>query len=98
VTRSPLPPRLAAALYRVIARLPEMRLIGATRDPLGRPGVAVAFLGGGGKGHAELIFDRGTGAYLAERQVSASGGVDSWQAIENAAVVRSPLEISRAMR
>ena len=39
----PLPPKLSAALYRVIADLPGMRLIGPTRDPLGRPGVAIGY-------------------------------------------------------
>jgi hypothetical protein len=93
VTRSPLPPPLSAALYRVIARLPEMRVIGPTRDPLGRRGVAVAFLGGLGGGREELVFDRKTGAYLATRDISPSGTVDTWAAVENQAVVHSDHEL-----
>jgi hypothetical protein len=100
-SQAPLPPKLSAALYRVIARLPEMRVIGATRDPLGRPGVAVGFLGGRGA-RGELIFNPNTGAYLAQRTVSLSatigarpGTVMDWDAIENPAVVRSDQQIPR---
>jgi hypothetical protein len=96
VSRSPLPPRLSAGLYRVIARLPEMRVIGQTRDPLGRPGVAVAFLGGLGAGHEELIFDPRRGEYLATRGVSPGGTIQYWQAIENQGVVRSDHQMPRA--
>ena len=100
-SEAPLPPKLSAALYRVIGRLPEMRVIGETRDPLGRPGVAVGFLGGRGA-RGELIFNPNTGAYLAERTISLSatigappGTVMEWDAIENQTVVRSDHQIPR---
>ena len=85
ISQAPLPPQLSAALYRVIARLPEMRVIGPTRDPLGRPGIAVGFLGGSGA-REELIFNPHTGAYLAKRGISltansgtAPGTVQYWE-------------------
>jgi len=93
----PLPPKLSAALYRVIAGLPGMRLIGRTHDPLGRPGVAVAYFFKHQPGRTELIFSPKTGAFLAERGISLDpktmhapvGAVVDWSAIEQVGVVSS---------
>lgn len=93
----PLPPQLSAALYRVIAGLPGMRLIGPTRDPLGRPGVAVGFFFKHQPGRAELIFNPTTGVFLAERGISLDpktmhapvGAVVYWSAMEHGGVVSS---------
>ena len=93
----PLPPKLSAALYRVIADLPGMRLIGPTRDPLGRPGVAVGYFFKHQPGRAELIFNPTTGVFLAERGISLDpktmhapvGAVVDWSAIEHGGVVSS---------
>ncbi len=97
VAGGPLPPKLSAALYRVIADLPGMRLIGPTRDPLGRPGVAVGYFFKHQPGRAELIFNPTTGVFLAERGISLDpkkmhapiGAIDNWKAIEHAGVVSS---------
>jgi hypothetical protein len=97
VAGGPLPPKLSAALYRVIADLPGMRLIGATRDPLGRPGIAVGYVFKHQPGRAELIFNPTTGVFLAEREISLdpmkmhapAGAILSWTAIEHAGVVSS---------
>ncbi len=64
-----LPPAFRAALYRVVAELPEVELLGEVKDPVGRKGIGVAFT----KGSVthELIFDPATSALLGEREVAA---------------------------
>ncbi len=64
-----LPPAFRAALYRVVAELPEVDLRGQVEDPVGRKGIGVAFT----KGSVthELIFDPATSALLGEREVAA---------------------------
>jgi hypothetical protein len=42
LTQVPLLPAARAAVFRAIARIPGVRYLGSTRDPLGRAGVAVA--------------------------------------------------------
>jgi hypothetical protein len=64
-----LPPAFRAALYRVVAELPEVELLGQVKDPAGRTGIGVSFT----KGSVthELIFDPRTSALLGEREVAA---------------------------
>ncbi len=64
-----LPPAFRAALYRVVAELPKVELLGEVKDPIGRKGIGVAFT----KGSVthELIFDPATSALLGEREVAA---------------------------
>lgn len=100
----PLPPKLSAALYRVVAHLPGMQLIGPTRDPLGRAGIAVGYFFKHQPARAELIFNPTTGAFLAERGISLDpkamhapvGAVLDWSAIEGQAVVRSDHQLPPA--
>jgi hypothetical protein len=61
------PPRLRAALYRALAYVPGIRLLGRARDRLGRAAVAVARTEQGTR--TELLFDPETSELLAERQV-----------------------------
>lgn len=92
---APLPPKVSAAMYRVIARLPHMRLIGPTRDPLGRPGTAIGLFFKHQPGRLDLILNPRTGVLLAEEMVSLShkegqpGTVIAWSAIEDQGIVRS---------
>ncbi len=90
---APLPPALTAAFYRVIASLPEMRLIGRTHDPLGRPGVAVRFLGGRGGGYWEMIFNPRTGSLLSDRYTQANGRLSGWDAIVTTSIVHSDQQL-----
>ncbi|WP_216591292.1 CU044_5270 family protein [Streptomyces brasiliscabiei] len=55
-------PELNGALYRVAARIPGVRVVGAARDAVGREGVGLAF----GEGHdrAVWVFDRDSLEYL----------------------------------
>jgi hypothetical protein len=61
------PPQVRKALYEVIARQPGVELLGEVTDPVGRPGTAVAVTTEGIR--RELIFDPGTSALLAQRDV-----------------------------
>jgi hypothetical protein len=64
-----LPPAFRAALYRVVAELPKVELLGEVKDPVGRTGIGVAYTKGS-LTH-ELIFDPATSALLGEREVAA---------------------------
>ncbi len=94
---APLPPAVSAAMYRVIARLPHMRVIGPTRDHLGRPGIAIGLIFPHQPGRIDLIIDPKTGVLLGERSTSFNaklmhapvGSVTSWSVIEDQAVVTS---------
>lgn len=94
---APLPPKVSAAMYHVIARLPGMRLIGPTHDPLGRPGVAIGLFFKNQPGRIELILDPNTGVLLGEREISLNakadhapvGSVTGWTAIDRQGVVNS---------
>lgn len=64
-------PALRAALYRVVARIEGIELIGRVTDRAGREGVAVGITSdySGAKTRKILIFDPKTSALLAERTV-----------------------------
>lgn len=64
----PVPPRIRAALYRALAYVKGIRLVGPVRDPLGRPGLAVEIDGSDNARH-QLIFDPDTSSLLAEQDV-----------------------------
>ena len=63
----PAPTGLRAALYRALALVPGIRLVGPIRDSVGRHGVAVAFTQDGLQD--ELIFDPRTATMLEERTI-----------------------------
>jgi hypothetical protein len=68
---SPAPARVRAALYRAAARIPGVRYIGTTTDPLGRNGAAIELdtpgqSGGGGPQHGRVIYDPNTSALFAQ--------------------------------
>ncbi|WP_131736645.1 CU044_5270 family protein [Actinomadura roseirufa] len=85
MTTLPVPPRVRAAAYRLLASTPELQVQGRVRDPLGRVGVAVALRGGlavtGSSGEdsetsrieQRLIIDTASGRLLA-RTYSTIGG------------------------
>lgn len=93
---APLPPALTAAFYRVIASLPEMQVVGRTQDPLGRPGIAIKFLGGRGGGYWEMIFNPRTGALLSDRYTQPNGRLWSWDAIVTTAIVNGDHQLPSA--
>jgi hypothetical protein len=63
-----LPPAFRAALYRVVAELPKVELLGKVKDPVGRSGIGVAYTKD--RTRHELIFDPTTSALLGEREVA----------------------------
>jgi hypothetical protein len=66
------PPKLAAALFRVAATIPGARLIPHVTDVQGRPGVAVGRYENGFRANASLIFDPRTYQLLGEGEVLAA--------------------------
>jgi hypothetical protein len=62
------PPRLRAALYRALKEVPGVRYLGRVRDRLGRPAIGIGRTTNRGT-QRELLFDPGTSAMLAEREV-----------------------------
>jgi hypothetical protein len=69
------PPELQVAVFRMLARINGVTLVGEVTDPLGRKGIALAADGASGSQpfadgvRFEAIFDRQTGTLLAKRQV-----------------------------
>jgi hypothetical protein len=66
LTQGPTPPPLRAALYRVVARLPGIELVGSVRDAAGRGGEGVALTTEQGD-RFELVFDPDTAVLLETR-------------------------------
>jgi hypothetical protein len=63
-------PALRAALYQVMARLPEVRLYGTVRDPVGRNGIAIGSdTSYGGRWRRLLIVDADSGGVLAKEEL-----------------------------
>jgi hypothetical protein len=67
---SPQTPRLRATLYRALALVPGVQLLGNVHDRLGRAAVGVAFTEHTGL-RQELLLDPETAEVLNERQVVA---------------------------
>lgn len=67
----PAPARLRAALYRTLALVPGVRLVGSVTDSIGRRGTAVGFIHDGTED--ELIFDPASSDMLAERTILVDG-------------------------
>lgn len=65
----PLPAPVRAALYRVAARIPGIRMLGLRRDAIGRPALAVALDDSYDGTRDELLFDPRTAALLGESTV-----------------------------
>jgi hypothetical protein len=65
------PPKLAAALFRVAATIPGAWVVPHATDAAGRPGIGVARYQRNFKADVELIFDPKTYQFLGDRQVLA---------------------------
>ncbi|MFC9915494.1 CU044_5270 family protein [Streptomyces sp. NPDC059862] len=63
-----LPPKVSAALYRAVAKIPGVVLVKDSVDAVGRHGTAVGFVNDGSS-RQELIFDRKTLILLGSRDV-----------------------------
>ncbi|MGE4425883.1 MAG: CU044_5270 family protein [Solirubrobacteraceae bacterium] len=65
----PLPPRLAAGMYRTLGRLPGVRLGGRTVDRLGRPALQITYQEPGTWERDVLLLDPDSYARLGDRSV-----------------------------
>ncbi|MHA5054537.1 CU044_5270 family protein [Streptomyces sp. SD15] len=95
----PVKPAVRAAAYRVIADLPDVRVLGRVTDPLGREGVGVAFPGTVrtplGTVEQRLVVDPSTGAMLSEQNVlvepsdrAQEAGLDAGTTVNYSATTR----------
>jgi hypothetical protein len=88
----PTPPRLRAALFQVLARIPGARLLALTRDPGGRRAAAIQLPAQMNDGLDVIAFDTHDSRLLAEG--SAAHGTDPaairWQHIYNLQTARVP--------
>jgi hypothetical protein len=63
------PPKVRAAIFEIVGRLPGATLDRTATDAIGRPGVAISVPDGLG-GHNDMIFDRRTHQYLGSRSIA----------------------------
>jgi hypothetical protein len=94
--RAPAPPKLRAALYRLIDGFSGLKAEGRVRDPLGRSGIGFKRHMDGCKLQPEatcdweIILDQKTGGWLASRRFLSNGG-PNWEATAESGVVSSTL-------
>jgi hypothetical protein len=90
--RTPAPPKLRAALYRLIDSFPSTRAEGRVLDPLGRKGMGFERHMAGCKLQPEatcdweIILDQKTGNLLASRRFLSNGG-PNWEAVVKTGIV-----------
>jgi hypothetical protein len=75
-----LPAAVRAAIYELTAELPGVELLGEVDDPVGRPGIGVAFTDHKRGTRHELIFDPATSALLGEQESIVRSGAFSFKA------------------
>ncbi|MFE6055194.1 CU044_5270 family protein [Kitasatospora sp. NPDC056446] len=90
VREQAVPGKLAAALYQAAARIPGVVLVDSATDAAGRTGIAIARTNAATGSRDEIIFDRGSYAFLGERsvQVTEAFGVKPGTVTANTAVLR----------
>ena len=76
---SPLRPRVRAAFYTILSRLPGIEFGGHVTDPLGRPGIEVSIAHSADEPPAILIFDPRTAQLLSE----GGGGYSGWSVVDS---------------
>jgi hypothetical protein len=91
IQQSVVPPKVSAALYRAAALIPEITLVPATTDAVGRPGVGVLFTYQGAQ--IEWIFEPGTLRLLGELDYS-SGTLTGETAILDRAIVNQAGQVA----
>jgi hypothetical protein len=76
---SPLRPRVRAAFYTILSRLPGIEYGGRVTDPLGRPGIEVSMQRSSGEPRDILIFDPHTAQLLSEGDC----GYSQWSVVDS---------------
>jgi hypothetical protein len=89
-------PALRAALYRVIARLPGVKLLGARTHRIRRRGVAVAMTDGARVAEGVVLFDPATSEVL-ETDVLAMTPSPGWPSIPAGAVTQYTVFLQRGI-
>jgi hypothetical protein len=95
--RTPAPPKLRAALYRLIDGFSGVKAEGRVRDPLGRVGIGFKRHMNGCKLQPEatcdweIILDQKTGNWLGSRRFLSNGG-PNWTATVETGIVGSVIE------
>jgi hypothetical protein len=74
---SPIKPRVRAAFYTILSRLPGVNFVGRVTDPLGRPGIEVEMQRSSDNLKSILIFDPRTAQLLSE----GDGGYSGWSVV-----------------
>lgn len=91
---NPIPPAIRAALYRAVALIPGVTLVGQQTDPLGQSGLGVLYQAPSQPTDPEtpttkLIFDQKTGRMLAEENYNQAGKLTGWTSYLQQEVVDS---------
>jgi len=81
------PPAIRAALYRAVALIPHVQLLGMRTDPAGQTGLAVDFPYPSGKPQSVLIFDQRTVKLLGEEDYGSDGALTYWTAYLRSKIV-----------
>ncbi len=68
------PPAVKSTVYRMLADMPALHVLGGAHDPLGRPGAAIEFPDQQGGLEDEWIIDPSTGRLLATEQIVVRSG------------------------
>ncbi len=75
-----LPAAVRAAIYQLTAELPGVELLGEVDDPVGRPGIGIAYTDRRRGTRHELIFDPTTSALLGEQESIVRSGAFGFKA------------------
>ncbi|MBD9703092.1 CU044_5270 family protein [Streptomyces caniscabiei] len=98
-----LPPKVEAALYRALARIPGLTVYEGSVDAAGRTGISVGLTGnwpedrGHGRTRHELLFDTRTSAFLAADTVKLDPPADSCDTLAAGDLVLSVAILERAV-
>jgi hypothetical protein len=76
---SPIKPRVRAAFYTILSKLPGVDFVGRVTDPLGRPGIEVEIQRSSDDLRSILIFDPRTAQLLSE----GGGGYAGWSVVSS---------------
>lgn len=90
LTETPIPPAVRAILYRAVALIPGVRLMGPQTDPTGQAGLGVGYYTNG-RLQSELIFDQTTARLLSQLGYDQNGNVNyAWSFVQQQIVNNAP--------
>jgi hypothetical protein len=90
LSETPIPPAVRVVLYRAVALIPGVQLMGPQIDPAGQPGLGVGYYADG-KLQSELIFDQQTARLLGVLGYDEDGNLThAWSYVEQEIVDSAP--------